>query len=329
MLIPYKSTGFLAYKQIQNLCYICVLSSIITMLSILIPEYNVDCTLLVARLGEQCRKANLVYEILVMDDASIHYLEKNRTIATQQNCKFIEIAENQGSAKTRNALIRNASYEILLLLDCDLEVMDDAFIQNYLDNLDKAAVLAGSVVYQNQKPEKSRVLRWKYGVKRESRPAAYRNRNPWSSLSTVNVCMHRSVFDWVTFDEGISDYGHEDTLFGIALKRCGISVLHLDNPLIHNGLDEGVAFLEKSLKATAKYLSAPFNRDVELQQEIRIFRVFNRIRKWKLVSILAFQFSVFEPVVRKQLLSNAPSLFLFDCYRLGYLCKLFRENAQE
>ncbi len=296
------------------------------MLSILIPEYNYDCTLLVNTLAEQCRRASLIFEILVMDDASSTFVEINRRIATWENCRFIESSENQGAAKTRNALVRMASYEWLLLLDCDLEVKQDSFVENYLKHLSLAPVLTGSVSYQTDKPLKDYVLRWKYGTRRESLSAKIRNKRPWSSLSTVNACIHRSVFDRVAFDEHVYGYGHEDTLFGLTLKRLGIKIVHLDNPLQHNGLDSGTVFLEKSLIAASKYATKPFSSDVSLQEEIRIFRVFNWLKRGRLTGLIAFKFRCGESLMRRQLLSNAPSLFLYDCYRLGFMCNRFRSR---
>ena len=48
------------------------------MLSILIPEHNYDCTKLVNDLAMQCNKAGIIYEIIVLDDASTLYKSENR-----------------------------------------------------------------------------------------------------------------------------------------------------------------------------------------------------------------------------------------------------------
>lgn len=298
------------------------------MLSILIPEHNCDCRRLVADLADQCLQAGILYEILVMDDASTLCLEANRKVAEISGCRFIESEQNLKAARIRNRLGRMAKYHNLLFLDSDLEVRDDLFIQRYLDALGTAPVLVGAIVYPGEKPSVDRLLRWKYGRKREVLPLAVRNRNPWKSLSSQNFLMEKQVFEQVPFDESIVQYGHEDTLLGLTLKRRGIPVRYIDNPLIHRGLDTSEVFLAKSLVATELYATTPVMRSPDVVEHIRIFRFYQRMVALKLDGLLAFKYRLLGQCIRKQLCGPCPSLLLFDFYRLGHLCAFIRKRKR-
>lgn len=291
------------------------------MISILIPEYNYNCSGLVADLHEQCQKAGIAFEIWVMDDASDKFTDENKSIEQRSHCRFVKSEVNQGAARCRNQLASMAAYDWLLFLDCDLEVTNPSFIEQYLMEIPENQVVAGSVKYQKEKPETDKLLRWVYGMKRESTSALERNKQPWKSLSSVNLLLHRSVYEKFPFDDGIKDYGHEDTLYGYVLKKAGIPILHIDNQLIHNGLETSSAFLEKSLVAAMKYQIPPFCDNSELQEEIKLFRVYNRLVYCRLNKIFAWLFTLSASWLRRNLLGKHPNLYLFDVYRLGYMCQ--------
>ena len=103
------------------------------MLSILIPTYNYDVTALVKNLQQQCLKINgLVFEVLVYDDGSSLFREENRYINSLEYCSFTLLDKNIGRSAIRNMLARNASYENLLFLDADVQLIKNEFISDYL-----------------------------------------------------------------------------------------------------------------------------------------------------------------------------------------------------
>lgn len=296
------------------------------MLSILLPEHDFDCSRLVAQLADQCLRAGIPYEILVMDDASTRCLAENRTISEMPGCRFYESIENLQAARVRNRLGKLAKFPNLLFIDSDLEIRDDLFIQRYLDALGKAPVLVGGIVYQIEKPPVSKLLRWKYGRKRECLPLEVRNKNPWKSLSSQNFLMERSVFDRVPFDESFVLYGHEDTLMGLMLKKQGIAVSYIDNPLIHNGLESSEAFLAKSLVAVEKYVTLPVMRSADVVASVRIYRFYEVLAALRLDRLVAFKFRLLQKCIHGNLCGPHPNLHLFDFYRLGHLCDVVRKR---
>jgi len=297
------------------------------MLSILIPEYNCDCTRLVRDLADQCLQEKIDYEILVLDDASPDFPKENHALPSIHGCLLSINNANIGLARSRNRLVQMARFEWLLILDSDLQVFDNQFIKRYLDVLGKAPVISGGVVCSKEKPEAARMLRWKYSRKRESLSAEVHNRNPWRSFFSSNILMEKSVNERIPYDEQFQDYGHEDTIMGYRLKSLGIRVLYIDNPLLHLGMDLSDRYLAKSLMAVEKYLDAPVFKSDELVLEVKIFRVYRMLKKMRLDGLVAWKFRILKKMLHKNLMGSHPNLFLFDFYRLGHLCQEARSRS--
>jgi len=298
------------------------------MLSILIPEHNYNCTKLVSDLARQCKEAGIVFEIIVMDDNSELCKAENQGISKISGCVFVESDENLGSAKIRNCLASMAQYPNLLMIDCDAEVNDESYIERYLNLIGQSQVVVGGVRYSSERPSSDCCLRWIYGKRRECLPTEVRNKYPYTSLFPFNLMMEKDIILRLPFDEHFKDYGHEDTVFGFSLKQNGIKILHIDNPLIHRGLDSNETFLYKSLKAVEKYVTNPVFQSDELISQIKIFSVFRKVQSIGLCRLFAFKFRFTRKIMEANLCSKYPSLFIFDFYRLSYLCYFFREQQK-
>ncbi len=297
------------------------------MLSILIPEYNHDCSKLVYDLYTQCGDLKIDFEIIVLDDASNKYITENKAISEYPFCRFIINAENSGAAKNRNKLVLMASFPYILLMDCDAQITDNKYIERYLENIDKSDVIVGGVMYDNKRPEKEKILRWHYGRNREYISPVVKNIQPYKSFSSFQFLTKKDILINHPFDESITDYGHEDTLIGYEFLKAGISILHIDNPLIHTGLEDNAIFLEKSLVSASKFFTNPAFRQDSLLKSIKIFRVFDRICHLKLDKTGSILFRLSRNSMRSNLINSRPSLFIFDCYRLGYMC-LYKQTHQ-
>jgi len=85
------------------------------MLSILIPTYNYNVYPLVETIEKQVLKANIIFELICLDDGSFSILnENNQKINALANCKFIEAKKNNGRTATRQLLAEQAQYNWLL-----------------------------------------------------------------------------------------------------------------------------------------------------------------------------------------------------------------------
>jgi len=300
------------------------------MLSILIPTYNYNVTSLVKELHNQAINLYIDFEIIVMEDGSQCFVEENEIINKWTNCRHIILEKNIGRAAVRNKLAEEAKYDHLLFIDNDAEIFFNSFLQKYVAFCKEKCIVIGGTAYDNDFNDPQYSLRLKYGKCRESRSALERNKlelKRKSNFSAFNFMISKSIFDLVKFDENISNYGHEDTLFGHQLHELGYKFIHIDNPLIHRGIDNNKIFIQKTeegvrnlyfLYQTGEY---PF-----LPRESKLLRDFLFLKKIKLTSILRKFYFYFHSYLYKQLTSPHPSLFLYDVYKLLYLIDFSYQN---
>jgi len=299
------------------------------MLSICIPVYNYDVRRLVEDLHFQAGKTDFAFEILLIDDASDENFRDINKSVDLESVRYIQLDKNIGRSKIRNLLSEEARFHNLLFMDCDSAVATSEYIEKYIPFFDSLKVCCGGRIYEEKRPDDSRYLRWKYGKERECASASERRKNPNAGFQTNNFLIHKSVFEKVKFDESLDGYGHEDTLFGLELAGNGIIIEHIDNPLIHIGLENAADFMEKTekgiknlhrveLKLREKY---PEYIDHSGLMKSKLF-----LRKFHLTGFASMLFRFFRNMMKNNLLSGKPSLFIFDFYRLGLLCSMRNGN---
>lgn len=293
-------------------------------LSILIPSYNYICTPLVRALHEQADKATFAVEIIVMDDASTDQQTKltNREINKWENCRFIENSINLGRAGIRNQLASVARGELLLFMDCDAGVVAEDFLKNYVKTWKDNCVVCGGLAYKRPLLNSQYSLRYQYGIHIEERSAEKRSVAPYDSFTTFSFLIAKDLFLQIRFDESFKGYGHEDTVFGYELQKRHISVIHIDNPLYHLGLELNEVFLEKTENSVVNL----FNSDKELTQNTRLIRAYQKICRYKLQTLVSISFVYLRTTLRKNLLGSTPNLRLFSFYKLGFLCSLSKKT---
>ena len=292
------------------------------MLSILIPVYNYDVYALVSELKHQADELGIKYEILVQDDASYSKLNiENQKINTLNNCSFLVNDSNLGRGNNINSLVKKSKYEFLLLMDCDTFPTQNDFIQKYCEIIPTASVVFGGIQYEKKVPHKEQLLRWVYGNKRESLSLENRKKNPNNNALTSNLLIKKEVISQYPFDANITKYGYEDLCFLSVLKTKNIEVSHIDNPAYHLNLETSILFLEKT-KTAIENLVHIINSGKFPAIESKINSAYIVLKKLKLVVITAYIFNKTESKIISNLLSEKPSLLLFDLYKLGYYCKI-------
>ena len=293
------------------------------MLSILIPTYDYNIVPLVKELEQQALKANVSFEIISTDDGSFSVInEKNQFINTLVNCKFIENKRNLGRSGIRNLLAKKAKYNWLLFLDADVMPINKNFLLNYLNSINEdSEVIYGGIKYPDKSPSKDKLLRWNYGSKREALNVDKRLKNKYLRFLTLSFIIKKDVFSKVLFNEEIPNNRHEDTLFAYDLKKQNIKIEHIDNPVIHYGIEDSGEFLEKSLLSVESLLILINNRHISFNHTL-ISRIFRFSKFIFLNYFLSFIYGRFNTKIENNLLSEKPSLVLFDLYRLSYLCHL-------
>ncbi|MFP4556169.1 MAG: glycosyltransferase family 2 protein [Bacteroidales bacterium] len=298
------------------------------MISVCLPVYNFDINELTEELLSQANEYNIDIEILVFDDCSLSFYKKrNSGIAINANVQYLEFDHNLGRSKIRNRLADFAKGTWLLFLDCDMVPESKQFLKNYNSVIDQACVICGGISYGARPFKNELFLRWKYGIFRESKNAARRQIFPYASFMSGNFMISKDAFNEIRFNEEISGYGHEDTLFGLDLKKNKIPILHINNPSIHLGLEPCFDYLaktEQSIVNLVRLLRLVPEQRSNLRKNISLLRFYFFMRGIGLGYPLRWFFRVFNPLLRRVLCSKRPSLLLFDLYKLGMLAQVFK-----
>lgn len=291
------------------------------MLSICIPVYNYDVTPLVRKLVYQVRLNHLQTEILIMDDGSVEvYKVINRRTQSMPEVRYIELKTNLGSAAIRNKLVREANHEHILFLDSDSDIPDD-FISTYIPyQSSNLSIVYGGRIHPEHLPAPDKSLRWKVGKVKEDHSATVRRRVPNKSFMSNNFLVKKKLFETIRFDETIQRSGHEDTMFGIELEKIGIQIVHIDNPVVHIGLESNEEFIRKTeQRLETLNLIVARNKDNELMNKrITLLKYDNLMHKYRLEGLFKKLFKIFGKRMGKSLYSKNPSMFVYDIYKLGY-----------
>ena len=154
------------------------------MISVIIPSYNSGQTL------TECLDAIFSnkfenFEVIIVSDKST---DNSIDFAKNYNCKIIELKENKGPAFARNTGAKSASGDILLFLDSDCIVKNDALI-----NIDE--------IFKNKK---ANVVQGVYSHK--------------PNYKSINTQYQQSFYCYYTWQENL-DYTDSLTSMYFALKK--------------------------------------------------------------------------------------------------------------
>lgn len=294
------------------------------MLSICIPTYNVNLKEIVESLSHQIKQDDLCAELIVIDDFS----DESFRIENRKNChaiQYIELPENIGRSKIRNRFLEYVKGDFLLFLDCDSAIIKDDFLKTYCAVLQNNApeVIVGGSIYQKHKPPRNEYLRWKVSVNKESKSLKEREKANFNSFKTNNFVVSKDVFTKTPFNETITGYGHEDTLFGFELHQQNRSVYHCDNPVLNKHLDTNKAFLQKTQIGVQNLIlvASIVNHDPDFIKNIQLLKVYHSLKNRKLIGIIGFGLSLFEPFLKYLLTKGYFTLSMFDLYKLRLLIK--------
>ena len=296
------------------------------MISILIPVYNYDIRTLVHDLYQQAEKLNVDYEIIVADDKSESKFRKiNKIITGLKNVKYIELDQNIGRSKIRNKLADISSFDFLLFMDCDSKIIKSDFLKKYIEFcLTKDVVVYGGRIYDVKPSDDQLYLHWVFGKEREEIPTEIRSIQPNACFMTNNFLINKALFNKIRFNEFIRRYGHEDTLFGYELKVNNVKIIHIDNPLIHTGLEKCDDFIRKTQAGlnNLKIIVSQNGYLKELINDITVLKYYNILKIFRLRYVFSLIFNGLKPVILKNLCSRNPKLYLFDFFKLGFLTSL-------
>lgn len=295
-------------------------------LSILIPVYNDDASLLVNSLVREAQKVKgLEYEVVVYDDGSTdsRCIEANKRLSQLSGCRYVAEPHHTCRAAMRNAMLRQGKYEWCLMVDVRLQPVSNNFISNYVhtDVSGCGAVCGGVVVKGGDREQELYLesLRFRYEKYEErNHDVESRRRSPYQSFRTTNIMLRRSVLQQVPYDERIIGYGYEDVMLGKSLEKAGVKVLHIDNPVAYTSFESNLRYIEK-LEEALNTLHAIAS---ELQGYSPLLSAVSHIDSWNMLWSVRCMHRLFGQLERCLLSGNRPKLFMLKLYKLGYYASL-------
>ncbi len=292
------------------------------MLSILIPAKNFNCSELIIALHKQGEALDFPYEILIAEDGTDKdKLHLNAVADKLKNCRRIVKDVNIGRSAIRNLLASEAQYNGLVFIDCDAVVEKEDFLKTYAGELKKNKVICGGLYHADVLPNKECTLRYRYEKKADRRrDAKTRNKAPYDRFTSFNFAIRKDVFSSILFDTSITRYGYEDVLFGKELKKRNIEILHIENRLLHSGLEENAVFLSKTEQALETLAAIE-----EKIGSTPLLDTVNKLKRYCLTGLFMRYWKHNRERLKKNLLGTSPSLFKFKIYKLGYYISLSRQ----
>ena len=277
--------------------------------------------MLVSSLASLLTKEKIVSEIILFDDASEpEYVNSNQILAEGDFIFHYRNSTNAGRMKTRKILAEKARYNYLLFLDCDVKIIRPDFISKYYEQIkENAGVCCGGIVYDEEEPADVKFkLHWKYGRKRESKHLEDKQ-----GFLSGNFLISKNLFLNFNTELELPQYGHEDTLWGIELFKKWIPVKIMDNPVLHEGLEETSTYIKKSLMAVENLLllERVIDKDL-LARNVKLYNWYIKLDKYLLSGLIEKTERVFHSAILKNLSSYNPSLRFFDWMRLAHLVRL-------
>jgi hypothetical protein len=298
------------------------------MLSILIPIYNYNAYPLVLELHKQCLECGINFEILCQDDASNSVLNiENDKINALSNCFFSELKVNIAHRQNRNALAKIAKYENLLFIDGDSIIIRNNYISNYISLVDDFDIIYGGRLHPQLCPSNNQKLRWKYGKFIEDKSVQNRNIAPFQSLLFNNTLIKKDSFDKVKFDSHLTKYGHDDTQLSYQLSLLILRLKHLENPVEHGDIDSNNTYISKS-KSSLENLIVLFEEGKINKDFSRLISLILVLNKLKLTFLISKFYSKIEQLLIRNLEGENANLFVFNIFRIGYLCTISIENSK-
>lgn len=296
------------------------------MISILIPTFNDDCVALAHAVAAQCRDIRgLEWELIVGDDGSTNQqkIDTNRQIDTWPHCRYWLAGVNRGRSAIRNALVREAHGQWLLMIDADLKVMEKDYIRQYVsfmsDHPQPCVCCGGYRVGEGSASN----LRYLYEKASEyCQYAEFRQKAPYHSFKLSNTLVFRDILLCHRLDERIRHYGYEDVMLGKNLEKEGLPIVHIDNPVLFDRFESNASYIKK-IEDSVQVL-------VTFREDLKGYSTLLSLAGSNIGGVLLrLVFPVLSFVhhrLRANLLSSHPSFLVLRFYKLYLLLSQLRQS---
>jgi glycosyltransferase involved in cell wall biosynthesis len=298
------------------------------MISICIPVYNYDIRELVKEITFQCEELKLAYELICVDDSSSNlqleainrkFIEEN----VNSTIKYEALTTNKGRSAIRNYLVTKSTFNYCWFLDCDGKVGENKnLVKTFLQHLKENTVVSGGRIYQKKIPNnKSLRLHWTWASKRELIDVSQRMQQPVQHFLSNNFIAHKDILLQIPFNEELNGYGYEDTFWASQIVNVGFSIQHINNPVIHDGLEINSDFLnkiEESILNLIRLKNICIHKKIEFPVKSKLTNLAELLSKPIIKIFASLYFSSNKKKWKSKLLSDNFNLFIFDLYRLAF-----------
>jgi hypothetical protein len=210
----------------------------------------------------------------------------------------------------------------LLFLDNDGIPEYSDYLASYVRAAEqyKYGIICGGRTYDTRKPEQQEYyLHWLYGTHREVLSKSRRSEKPYNGFQSNNFLIDKNSFNVLRFDESMTQYGHEDTLFGLQAEARNVPIHHIDNPMRHIGLETSEQFLRKTETACHNAWMLYQSEKIVVSKALNLSL---RIKQSGFHVLVLEMLNLLDPLINKNLSGKKPLLILLDLYKLKYLLKI-------
>lgn len=298
------------------------------MISICIPVYNYDIRELVKGIAIQCEELKLAFELICVDDCSTNLqLEAINRLFIEEcansKIKYEVLPANKGRSAIRNYLVSKSTFNYCWFLDCDGKVGENKnLVKTFLQHLKENTVVSGGRIYQKEIPNNKLLrLHWTWASKRELIDVSERMQQPVQHFLSNNFVAHKDLLLQIPFNEELNGYGYEDTFWASEIVNLGFSIQHINNPVIHDGLEINSDFLnkiEESILNLIRLKNICIHKKIEFPVKSKLTQLAELLSKPLINTIASSYFSKNRNKWKSKLLGDNFNLFIFDLYRLAF-----------
>lgn len=226
-------------------------------LSVLVPFYEDNPASLLKALDLQIGTQSI--EILFYDDGTgdAKLTEKmNAAVDTATgSVTLITNAENKGRSAARNALYQASRGDWVLFLDADMLPSRENFLKNYLTLIEtsEADIVFGGFEVETEQEDADRDLHRALSEVSDCLTLDERKAGGPQYVASSNLCVRKTVLDSEPFDSGFSGWGWEDSEWAARVSKR-FTLLHIDNPAIHLGLETTDTLLSRFATSGPNYV---------------------------------------------------------------------------
>ena len=259
-------------------------------LSVLIPFLRDDPRALLALLDREAAILEGLVEIVLLDDGTndpaLTSALQTVIAAMRLPVHLITLARNEGRSRGRNRLSGAARGDYLLFLDSDMRPDTDHFLTNWIKIArdQKPPIVFGGFSLLQAPTDSRFAVHRAMAARSECVAADVRSETPEKYVYTSNLLVRRDVFDTEGFDPAFTGWGWEDVEWAMRVSRTH-SILHIDNPATHMGLDTAEVLAGKYEQSAANFARV-FARHPDIVSGYPSFRAARALKKLPALSVL-------------------------------------------